>query len=271
MKFFSLTTALLVAVAGSALAQNQTADAGDDADGHHHGEEHGDGPPFFFHHRHHGHRGHRFHHGHHFHHHHHHHLHHGSTLERCTILQHLTGVIDTAANATLLQEASHGNATRAAALQAHAAALQNATTPAGAFLQTLQTNATLVAACAAVFAEESSQAACHPPGQRHAAGADVDLARNASRLNATLEGNTTRIEAFQRQATQATVKLDALLNNATLMAVCKTEVPSVLESANGAPDDQSSTQAATTSRASHATTGSALSLIILFACGLVLF
>jgi hypothetical protein len=290
MKPVSLIMALALTAFGSTLAHNNTADASTGDVGKHNGnggEHHG------------GHKGGGNGGGGNEHGHRKHHKHHkikgvnaGSTLERCITLQRFNNIIDTAANATELQERFKGNATRIARFQTEAALLQNATSTQGALLVSLRSNATFLGICDAVFATESSDALCKrllllegeaaivanattltklshgnvtraqqiqaavTKAQPELAGlqgnetlqqvcamfetrvqcrvikdlySDVSLARNATKLNQTLEGNTTRIAEFQNQVAKATAHLDRLLNNATLVSVCKTEMPFILE------------------------------------------
>lgn len=298
MKPVSLMVALALTAFGSALAQNDTADAtaGDVGSGNGNGNGNGDGNGKGKGGQRHG--GHGGGEGGRKGHHHKHGGKHGknanagSTLERCTMLQHMHHVIDIAANATKLQQDFHGNATRIARFQDEAVQLQNTTSFQGALFQNLTNNATFLSICDAIYATESSDAACkqllHLEGraaivanatalqkashgnstraqqlqdqttkaqpelaalqgnatlQQFCAGfqtraqcgviaqleADVNLARNATRLNQTLDGNTTRITAFQNQVAKASARLDKLLNNATLVSICKTEMPFILD------------------------------------------
>ncbi len=83
-----------------------------------------------------------------------------STLERCTMLQQFNDIIDTAANSTKLFAKFHGNATRIARFLSEAADLQNGTSRKGMQFRNLQSNATFLGICDAVFATEFSDAAC---------------------------------------------------------------------------------------------------------------
>lgn len=118
-------------------------------------------------------------------------------------------------NATALTKLAHGNSTKAQQIQADVVAAQPE-------LASLQNNQTLQQFCA-MF---KTRAQCRVIKQLYG---DVSLARNATKLNQTLEGNTTRIAEFQGQVAKATALLDKLLNNATLVSVCKTEMPYILD------------------------------------------
>ncbi|CAK7207645.1 hypothetical protein SEUCBS139899_010456 [Sporothrix eucalyptigena] len=257
-----------------------------------------------------------------------HHTHAGSTLDRCTMLQHFNKVIDTAANDTELLDKFHGNTTRIARFQEAAAQLQNTSSPQGALLESFRSNATFLGICDAIFATESNDASCKRllflEGRAAIVGntttlnkvthgnstlaeqlqneaartlpelaalqnnatllqfcamfetraqcrviqkleADVNLARNATKLNQTLEGNTTRITAFQYQVAKASATLDKLLNNETLVSICKTEMPFILDLANEIPNTTvTSADSVSQSGASHSTASSVVSLVVFF-------
>ncbi|KAL1888965.1 hypothetical protein Sste5346_009233 [Sporothrix stenoceras] len=252
----------------------------------------------------------------------------GSTLERCTTLQRFNNILDTAANATQLQAKFKGNTTRIAHIQAEAAQLQNATSPQGALLVSLRSNATFLGICDAIFATESNDVQCkrlllleseaaiaanataltklahgnNTKAQQIQAEViksqpelatlqnnqtlqqfcamfqtraqcrvikelygDVSLARNATKLNQTLEGNTTRIAEFQSLVAKATTQLDKLLNNATLVSVCKTEMPYIIDLANELPNATvTSADSVSQSDASRSAAGSMVSLVVFF-------
>ncbi|CAK7213013.1 hypothetical protein SCUCBS95973_001655 [Sporothrix curviconia] len=316
---------------GSALAQNSTAgassggiDSHKDNGGHHQGDNNG------------GHKGSKDGHDNHHNHHNHSKGHHksisetnaGSTLDRCTMLQHFNEIIDTAANTTALLGKFNNNSTRIARFQKEARQLQNASSPQGALLASFRSNTTFLGICDAIFATESNDASCQQllflEGREAIVGnatalnaaahsnstraqqlqmeaastlpelaalqantsllqfcamfqtraqcfviqkleADVSLARNATKLNETFAGNTTRITAFQYKVTESSAKLDKLLNNATLVSICKTEMPFILDLANEPPNDTvTSANAVSQSGASRSTAGSVVSLVVFF-------
>ncbi|KIH89192.1 hypothetical protein SPBR_07556 [Sporothrix brasiliensis 5110] len=174
-----------------------------------------------------------------------------SSGEQCNRLRFLEARATLAANATALDKAAHGNTTRAQHIQA-------AVTKAQPELAALQGNETLLQFCA-MF---QTQAQCRLIKQLYG---DVSLARNATRLNQTLEGNTTRIAAFQNLVAKATAQLDKLLNNATLVSVCKTEMPFILDLANELPNATvTSVNAVSQSTASRNVAVSALLLVVFF-------
>ncbi|CAK7219621.1 hypothetical protein SBRCBS47491_003915 [Sporothrix bragantina] len=170
------------------------------------------------------------------------------SCQRLLLLESQAAIV---ANATTLNNVTHGNNTKA--LQ-----LQNAVAKAQPELDALHSNSSLLQFCA-MF---ETRAQCFVIKTLEA---DVKLARNATKLNQTFEGNTTRITAFQYQVTESSAKLDKLLNNATLVSICKTEMPFILDLANELPNDTvTSADAVTQSGASRSPAGSMTSLVTFF-------
>lgn len=138
-----------------------------------------------------------------------------SSDQSCKHMIRLQNRVEIVNNATRLAQASRDNSTRAAQIQDQVTRDQPE-------LDALQANATLQQFCAGFQTRSQCQAIVRLE-------AKVMLARNATKLNETFDGNTTRIIRFQAMATKALARLDVLLGNSTLMSLCKTEVPSIIE------------------------------------------
>ncbi|KAK4455624.1 hypothetical protein QBC34DRAFT_71335 [Podospora aff. communis PSN243] len=125
-----------------------------------------------------------------------------SPQSQCHQLSRLTRLVETASNATLLAAKTSGDPTKAAELQAKAAA-------AAEELTTLQADATLMAECVKVFAEDEMR----------------DLCREMKKLQETVadggklaKGNETGLRV---QAAEGAQRLAELQGNETLVEFCK--------------------------------------------------
>lgn len=136
-----------------------------------------------------------------------------TTKSQCKQVNKLTQITDLAANTTKLAEKADNNATLIAEFQAKAAKAKTT-------LDTLKTNATLIAACNAIFAEEDMQDSCDQMYELEAAN---QIINNATLLAEFTENNTTKADKFKAKVAKASAALPALQSNATLTAFCAAE------------------------------------------------
>lgn len=133
-----------------------------------------------------------------------------STKAQCKQVEKLTFLTDVAANTTKLDKITKGNATKAADFQAKAAA---ATTQ----LQTLQSNATLMTACDAIFAVQQMSEQC---GEMASIEKAQKIVANSTALDKVTKGNTTKADAFKAKVAAKADTLTTLQANTTLTTYC---------------------------------------------------
>ncbi|KAH8647160.1 hypothetical protein BX600DRAFT_443377 [Xylariales sp. PMI_506] len=133
-----------------------------------------------------------------------------SVKSQCSEVAKLTKVIDTASNDTKLATKFDNNQTLIDAYKTKAADDQTK-------LTTLTANATLMADCAVISAHEAAVDSCSKIAKYES---EVALAANTTKLSSKLDGNATKIAAYQAKAATAATKLASLSSNTTLTAVC---------------------------------------------------
>lgn len=111
------------------------------------------------------------------------------------------------ANQTLLDKITKNNATKADAFKAKVAAKAQT-------LTSLQSNNTLTAYCSTL----DDKFACKSMAKL---AKEQALSKNTTALDAKFKGDATKISNFQAKVSEKATKLDAMMNNATLMATCK--------------------------------------------------
>jgi predicted nucleic acid-binding Zn-ribbon protein len=158
------------------------------------------------------------------------------------------------ANQTALDAKTKNNATKADALKTKVAAMQDE-------LTTLSSNTTLTTYCASL--KVASTCSTMSKLQK-----EVDMAANATALDAKFNGNATKIANYQAKAAKAQTKLTAMQSNTTLADTCAS-----LKSTTGAATDTSNT-GTTTNASSDAVNvrpvGAMVSLAALFFAGVLL-
>ncbi|PSR85540.1 hypothetical protein BD289DRAFT_453244 [Coniella lustricola] len=135
-----------------------------------------------------------------------------STNSQCKEVAKLTRLNDIVANTTLLNEYTDNNATKAAELEAKAAA-GNTT------LATLSSNTTLMTTCYQIFAVEDMEDDCDEMDAIQQANV---VAANATLLAKYTKNNATKAAEFQAKVSAKAATLDALQSNTTLTAFCST-------------------------------------------------
>jgi hypothetical protein len=137
-----------------------------------------------------------------------------SPLDRqCKEISHLAEFVERANNKTELARMSKNDPSKAADIQAKAQGAEEK-------LQTLETNATLVAACQPYFGQEEMEQMCFT---LRALERLEELASNQTELDAITDNNATRSQAIQAKATEAASTLATLQSNTTLTAYCEIE------------------------------------------------
>ncbi len=133
-----------------------------------------------------------------------------SAKAECGEIEKITHLVDLAANATKLDEVTKGNTTKAAEIQAKAS-------PATTKLQTLESNATLMTTCNAVFAEKAMDRACAKMASIEEL---IHVAANQTLLDKKSKGNATRAAEIQAKASAEAGQLATMEGNTTLTAFC---------------------------------------------------
>jgi hypothetical protein len=139
--------------------------------------------------------------------------HRNSTKAQCKHLEHLNQVTKIANNQTLLDKVTKGNTDKANRIKAEAA---NAT----ATINALQSNATLMTTCNAMFAKETMKRQCR---EMHHIERLNKLLANSTALSTVTKGNTTLQQALKDKASQKAATLTALSGNNTLTQFCSYE------------------------------------------------
>ncbi|KAH7369565.1 hypothetical protein BKA65DRAFT_1437 [Rhexocercosporidium sp. MPI-PUGE-AT-0058] len=135
-----------------------------------------------------------------------------SEKSQCKQIRKLQKFVDLASNTTKLQELTNNNATKVAQLQAEAST-------ASTQLTSLQSNATLISACAVINASQEQEDRCEETFKLQAF---IAFASNTTALAAKTNNNATKIASIQAKASTAATKLQSLMGNSTLQAACPT-------------------------------------------------
>ncbi|KAE9369217.1 hypothetical protein N431DRAFT_469147 [Stipitochalara longipes BDJ] len=128
----------------------------------------------------------------------------------CKEMAKLNKVVELASNTTKLAEITKNNATKIAEIQAKAST-------ASTKLTTLQSNSTLVSACAVIDAQEAEDDGCQ---ETFTLQRFVKFAANSSAVATATKNNATKIAKIQSEASKASTKLQTLTSNSTLQAAC---------------------------------------------------
>jgi hypothetical protein len=133
-----------------------------------------------------------------------------SEASQCKEIKGLNALVELAGNSTKLDKVTKNNATKIAEIQAKASA-------AAPMLQTLQSNTTLMSACAVIDASEMETNQCQETFmlQRF-----VKFAANTTAVASATKNNATKIANIELKASDAASKLEALTSNSTLQAAC---------------------------------------------------
>lgn len=159
----------------------------------------------------------------------------------CNQMTKLADEVQQASNVTKLEAKTKNNATKIAEIQAKAST-------AATKLAEMQTNTTLVDTCNVIAAAQKTKSQCENMAELQKT---IDLANNATELDAKTKGNETKIAAFKDKAATATTKLAELSSNTTLVDACSSIT------ANQA--NKKETKASSTSSAAASTSTSAKS------------
>jgi hypothetical protein len=135
---------------------------------------------------------------------------HVSEASQCKEIKGLNALVELAGNSTKLDKVTKNNATKIAEIQAKASA-------AASMLQTLQSNTTLMSACAVIDASEIETNLCQETFmlQRF-----VKFAANTTAVASATKNNATKIANIKLKASDAASKLETLTSNSTLQAAC---------------------------------------------------
>jgi len=133
-----------------------------------------------------------------------------SEASQCKEITSLNKLVELASNTTKLDKVTKNNATEIADIQAKASS-------ASAKLSTLQSNTTLMSACAVIDAQAAEDDKCQETFilQRF-----VKFAANTTAVATATKNNSTKIAEIELKASDAAVKLESLTSNSTLQAAC---------------------------------------------------
>ncbi|EFQ28205.1 hypothetical protein CGRA01v4_11803 [Colletotrichum graminicola] len=126
---------------------------------------------------------------------------------QCRFMKRMERLQKLVANETALNEVTKNNATKADKLKSWAQQGQ-------AKLTQLQGNQTLLQYCAAMTTKGDCK-------KMNRLSKIVALSKNDTALNDKFNGNTTKIENFKAKAAKKEAQLNEMMNNSTLMSVCK--------------------------------------------------
>ncbi|KAK1465252.1 hypothetical protein CCUS01_07657 [Colletotrichum cuscutae] len=126
---------------------------------------------------------------------------------QCRFMKRMDKLEKLVANETALNAVTKNNATKADKLKAFAQKGQTKLTD-------LQKNTTLLSYCSV----QTTKGECK---QMNKLNKLVALSKNDTALNDKFKGNTTKIEKFKAKAAKQEAKLNAMMNNSTLMGVCQ--------------------------------------------------
>jgi hypothetical protein len=133
-----------------------------------------------------------------------------SETGECKEMVKLNALVDLASNTTKLDKVTKDNATKIAEIQAKAST-------ASTTLKTLQSNSTLMSACAVIDAQEAEDDSCQ---ETFALQRFVKFAANSTAVATATKNNATKIANIQLEASKAASKLQTLTSNSTLQAAC---------------------------------------------------
>jgi hypothetical protein len=133
-----------------------------------------------------------------------------SENDRCHEITGLNQLVALASNITKLNKITKNNATKIAEIQAKASS-------ASTTLSTLQSNSTLMSACAVIDAAQAETDGCQETFllQRF-----VAFAANTTAVGSATQNNATKIADIELRASDAAAKLQTLTSNSTLQAAC---------------------------------------------------
>ncbi|KUJ14966.1 uncharacterized protein LY89DRAFT_588749 [Mollisia scopiformis] len=166
-----------------------------------------------------------------------------STAGECKEMKSLNKLVELASNTTKLDKVTKNNATKIAEIQAKAS-------DASTQLDTLQSNSTLMSACAVIDAEAAEEDQCQETFCKFMDGLQkfVDVANNQTKLDKLTDGNTTKEADIKAKAATAQTKLTAMQSNSTLVSACD----ALKTSKDGTSTSASSAASTTTAAAKSA-------------------
>jgi hypothetical protein len=129
---------------------------------------------------------------------------------QCKEMAKLNKLVELASNTTKLDKITKNNATKIAEIQAKAST-------ASTTLKTLESNSTLMSACAVIDAQAAEDDQCQ---ETFALQRFVKFAANSTAVATATKNNATKIANIQSEASKATTKLQELTSNSTLQAAC---------------------------------------------------
>ncbi len=133
-----------------------------------------------------------------------------SQNKECKEIASMNKLVDLASNTTKLDEITKNNATKIAEIQAKAS-------KASTSLKTLESNSTLMAACAVIDAQEAEDDLCQ---ETFALQRFVKFAANSTAVATATKNNVTKIAKIATESSKAANKLQTLTSNSTLQAAC---------------------------------------------------
>jgi hypothetical protein len=129
---------------------------------------------------------------------------------QCKEMVKLNKLIELASNTTKLDAITKNNATKIAEIQAKAST-------ASTTLKTLESNSTLMSACAVIDAQAAENDQCQ---ETFALQRFVRFAANSTAVATATKNNATKIAKIQSEASKASTKLQTLTSNSTLQSAC---------------------------------------------------
>jgi hypothetical protein len=133
-----------------------------------------------------------------------------SENKECKEITSMNKLVELASNTTKLNEITKNNATKITEIQAKAS-------KASTSLKTLESNSTLMSACAVIDAQEAEDDKCQ---ETFALQRFVKFAANSTAVATATKNNATKIAKIQTEASKASTKLQTLTGNSTLQAAC---------------------------------------------------
>jgi len=129
---------------------------------------------------------------------------------QCKEITSLNKLVELASNTTKLDKVTKNNATKIAEIQAKAST-------ASTTLKTLESNSTLMSACAVIDAQTAEDDQCQ---ETFVLQGFVKFAANSTAVATATKNNATKIAKIQSEASKAATKLQTLTSNSTLQAAC---------------------------------------------------
>jgi hypothetical protein len=129
---------------------------------------------------------------------------------QCKEMVKLNKFVELASNTTKLDAITKNNATKIAEIQAKAST-------ASTTLKTLESNSTLMSACAVIDAQAAENDQCQ---ETFALQRFVRFAANSTAVATATKNNATKIAKIQSEASKASTKLQTLTSNSTLQSAC---------------------------------------------------